>query len=849
MHRPAKWSLKKKFSLILAVIFLPIFLMISFFQYRLEYFRRIEVETEKMRLVALTLTQNWDVLRGKEGRESLRNSKSPMEYFDLSFQHNAEIKEKILRETPFIFIRYVSLIPRNPNNKADSFEQAGIHFLEQGNDLDEYLELSRFQGEKAIRYLKPLRREDLCLPCHVGRQNKAMAFPPPNLKKIGFQKQEIQGAISIAIPTRSFLLPLWQGRKRFFLMHVGLFGFMILIWVIFSKFFILDRLSQLAVGMASITAGNKFKEEALDIYQDEIGSLFSVFHQMNKSIHRKMLSFQEERDIYRGLTQLTLYGIFAFDGKGEILFFNEGAARIFGWEKEEILKQNVVLLISPKFRNKYARFMKRYLGEHNFEKKEGGIFEDPIETVGLRKNGEEFTISLSMAVGKSSGSKIFTAIVQDITEQKTKEGEIIRQNEKLVLLNHVSTELIGQRDLKKLAEDSLYESLDLTDSFCGLFLLQNKDGDLVPLASLGLTGLEEETSQLFKPIGVLGEIVRQKQPRIINTSARRINRTVLSWGKFSFYSFLGVPIIADQEVIGVICVANRAKGYTDKEQEFLTSLVNDISLLIVRNAVEKETQILEEKFRTLFDQSSDMIVICNREGGILTVNHRVIQCTGYSYQQLIEHELWKLYLPSEGRGCKEFLKQVWAKGFSRLESFFRQKGGGAFPVDIQANTVIFGNQKVIQVVIRDIAHLKKGENDLKNRLESLKKQLEERGKELLFFNKAMNNLPEHVIFTDRRGRLFFVNKSFCERFGYVPQELIGQSFEVLFHTSVSVHTIDEMIDQASEGCWQGRAVYTTKEAAQRVQVELVIKAVQSPQGGVLGLLGVSVEVEGEKSLH
>ncbi|GAG91924.1 unnamed protein product [marine sediment metagenome] len=67
--------------------------------------------------------------------------------------------------------------------------------------------------------------------------------------------------------------------------------------------------------MASITAGNKFKEEAQDIYQDEIGSLFSVFHHMNESIHRKMLSFQEERDIYRELAQLTLYGIFAFDGK------------------------------------------------------------------------------------------------------------------------------------------------------------------------------------------------------------------------------------------------------------------------------------------------------------------------------------------------------------------------------------------------------------------------------------------------------------------------------------------------------------------------------------------------------
>jgi len=274
IQRVAKWSLKKKFSLILAVIFLPIFLMVSFFQYRLENFRRIEIEIEKVRLVALTLTQNWYGLKGKDVPESLKNSNSPMEYFDLSFQHNAEIKEKILRENPSIFIRYVSLNPRNPNNKADYFEQAGLHFLQQNKDQDEYLEISRFQGEKAIRYLKP------CLPCHVGCENKTMALPPRNLKKIGFQKQQIQGAISIAIPTRSFLLPVWQARERFFLMHIGLFGFMILIWLIFSKFFILDRLAKLSkgMGMASITAGNKFEEGAQDIYQDEIGSLFSFLN-------------------------------------------------------------------------------------------------------------------------------------------------------------------------------------------------------------------------------------------------------------------------------------------------------------------------------------------------------------------------------------------------------------------------------------------------------------------------------------------------------------------------------------------------------------------------------------------
>ena len=194
------------------------------------------------------------------------------------------------------------------------------------------------------------------------------------------------------------------------------------------------------------------------------------------------------------------------------------------------------------------------------------------------------------------------------------------------------------------------------------------------------------------------------------------DRTVLSFGKFSFYSFLGVPIISDQEVIGVICVANRPEGYTSKEQELLTSLANDLSLLIVRNAAEKETQILKEEFQTLFEQSSDMIAICNLEGRIIAVNYRVVQYTGYTYQELINYAFWKLHLPDEERSCREFLKKILKNEASRLESFFRQKNGGSFPVDLHANIVAFRDQKLIQVVIRDTIQFKKAERDFKGQI-------------------------------------------------------------------------------------------------------------------------------------
>ena len=330
-------------------------------------------------------------------------------------------------------------------------------------------------------------------------------------------------------------------------------------------------------------------------------------------------------------------------------------------------------------------------------------------------------------------------------------------------------------------------------------------------------GGDEEVPPVFQPIGILGEIVRQQKAHIINTNPRstcttgRGSRTVLSFGKFSFYSFLGVPIISDQEVIGVICAANRPEGYTSKEQEFLTALANDLSLLIVRNAAEKETQILKEEFQTLFEQSSDMIAICNLEGKIIAVNYRIVQYTGYAYHELLNYGFWKLHIPDEERSCREFLKKILKNEESRFESCFRQKNGGSFPVDLHANIVSFGDQKLIQVVIRDTIQFKKAESDFKGQVGNLMKKLEESRRETTFFRIVVDTLSEYVILTDRTGRILLANASFCQRFGYAPDELIGQPVEFLFSPDLSVDVVDQIIAHALEEGWNGGVVHLTKE--------------------------------------
>ena len=95
--------------------------------------------------------------------------------------------------------------------------------------------------------------------------------------------------------------------------------------------------------MIEITQGNSFGEEIQAAYHDEIGLLISAFNQMNKSLLQKIHFLEKERDLYRTLTQSSEFGIFAADADQKVIFFNEGATKIFGWERDEILNQNISL--------------------------------------------------------------------------------------------------------------------------------------------------------------------------------------------------------------------------------------------------------------------------------------------------------------------------------------------------------------------------------------------------------------------------------------------------------------------------------------------------------------------------
>jgi PAS domain S-box-containing protein len=113
------------------------------------------------------------------------------------------------------------------------------------------------------------------------------------------------------------------------------------------------------------------------------------------------------------MLETALDGVVAIDESGRIVEFNPAAERIFGYERAEVLGRVMVDVIVPEpLRGLHREGFARYLRTG-----EAKLLGTRVETRGLRKNGEEFPVELSVGRVDDPERVAFTAFVRDITNR------------------------------------------------------------------------------------------------------------------------------------------------------------------------------------------------------------------------------------------------------------------------------------------------------------------------------------------------------------------------------------------------------------------------------------------------
>jgi len=108
------------------------------------------------------------------------------------------------------------------------------------------------------------------------------------------------------------------------------------------------------------------------------------------------------------------------DEQQRIIFFNQGAERVFGWRADEIVGRDLAVLLPARFRPGHAE---RVAGFQNGERAARRMGERGT-IYAVRKDGSEFPAEATISKSAADGRVILTAILQDISERKAYEREL-----------------------------------------------------------------------------------------------------------------------------------------------------------------------------------------------------------------------------------------------------------------------------------------------------------------------------------------------------------------------------------------------------------------------------------------
>lgn len=200
----------------------------------------------------------------------------------------------------------------------------------------------------------------------------------------------------------------------------------------------IERIEEYSTGVTPLELPTKRK--------DEIGDLSRAFTGLVESLEK---SRSEERATLARLEAIadnTVEGLITTDERGVILSYNKGAEAMFGYTQSEAVGQPINILMSTDYAEHHSEAMALYSRTGHSE-----VLGKAIEREGMRKNGTEFPIELTISEVRMNGTRIYSGIARDITERKMMERKLIDSSEALQRSNSDLEEFayIASHDLKE----------------------------------------------------------------------------------------------------------------------------------------------------------------------------------------------------------------------------------------------------------------------------------------------------------------------------------------------------------------------------------------------------------------
>lgn len=147
----------------------------------------------------------------------------------------------------------------------------------------------------------------------------------------------------------------------------------------------------------------------------DIGALLDISE-------RKMAeeAMRESEGKLQAVTRTAPDAIILLTDAGKVSYWNPAAERIFGYSAGEVMGREMAFLIPERFQKAHEHAFKRFA-----ETGEGPKLGSTVEMAGLRKDGTEFPLELSISGFLLNDKRHASGIIRDITDRKKLEGQLL----------------------------------------------------------------------------------------------------------------------------------------------------------------------------------------------------------------------------------------------------------------------------------------------------------------------------------------------------------------------------------------------------------------------------------------